>query len=85
MCERVLAVETDRAVIGSPDLLGSSLRQPKLLNRFISARTYRAVAKPDRQTDGEAKPRLRRISDGVHPTWRGKPNRSAAPLVDWIG
>ena len=34
----------------------------KLLNRFISAKTYRAVAKPNRQTDGEAKPRLRRIN-----------------------
>lgn len=33
----------------------------KLLNRFISAETYRAVAKPNRQTGGEAKPRLRRI------------------------
>ena len=33
----------------------------ELLNRFISAKAYRAVAKPDRQTDGGAKPRLRRI------------------------
>ena len=33
-----------------------------LLNRFISAKTYRAVAQPDRQTDGGATPRPRRMS-----------------------
>ena len=34
----------------------------KILNGFISVRAYRAVAKPDRQTDGETKPRLWRIT-----------------------
>jgi hypothetical protein len=44
-------------------LLPSRLpRFAELLNRFISAEIYRAVAKPDRQSDGEAKPRLLRMS-----------------------
>lgn len=33
----------------------------ELLNRFFSAEAYRAIAKPDRQTDGGAKLRLRRV------------------------
>ena len=45
-----------------PEQLVRGLFATRLLNRFILAETHRAVAKPDRQTDGEAKTRLRRMS-----------------------
>lgn len=49
----------------------------KLLNRFISADTYRAVVQPDRKTDGGTKTRLRRINQNLRPAARHSRLRDA--------
>ena len=55
-----LAMSTNQIVTSLLMVLAFASGALALLNRFISAETYRAVAKPNRKTGGEAKPRLRR-------------------------